>query len=53
MIASPWAAHFITLFCDAKPLPEAGNNYLGSECDHLKSCPHAFDGGILRVVITF
>ena len=22
-------------FANAKPLPEAGNNYLGSECDHL------------------
>jgi hypothetical protein len=27
----------ILLHCcaNAKPLPEAGNNYLGSECDHL------------------
>ena len=25
----------VPCFANAKPLPEAGNNYLGSECDHL------------------
>jgi hypothetical protein len=25
----------LACFANAKPLPEAGNNYLGSECDHL------------------
>jgi hypothetical protein len=31
-------------FANAKPLPEAGNNYLGSECDHLPEAGNMYIG---------
>jgi hypothetical protein len=35
----------MTLFCERKTLPEAGNNnYLGSECDHLPEAGNIYIG---------
>ena len=31
-------------FANAKPLPEAGNNYLGSECNHLPEAANNYLG---------
>jgi hypothetical protein len=34
----------LACFANAKPLPEAGNNYLGSECDHLPEAVNIYIG---------